>query len=520
MRCHVIDLGSYSIKLLEFELERKNPILKNVEEFPVQEILDDSNVDKTLWEVQLDILTEVMKSIEGKSYKTLILSSEFITSRFLTIPLKSKKKIQMMLPFQLEKDLIYHSNNYHFTFQCHTQKKDSLIIADIVNKEDFSNLFENLKERGCDFNVITSQNSIVNSWIKNILLEESYCLISFGHRKSEVFFVDDKKLISSHVSYVGGEKIDEMIISNFNLSASEARDYKHENSFFLTSEQYESVDDTQKEFGDLMKDVFSDFLLNLKTWILGHRVETGNKIKKVFIYGGVSKIKNFDNFLSVSLGLPVERLNFILDPILKEKSQYFNLQMYAQSMKSNLRPSNLRIGSFAPTNVQNLPLHSISFSLSRVLSICLILIFPLIIERLFLSRGEKDFDRLSKKILNDRNLEISNVLQRQFRKKPKKIMTVLNKKKNDIEASIKELKELSQIDPLTPLNYIKSFIQGNKNTTLLSFSSQNNRHSITIKMNDKKNGKQIVSALKNLPLKWTTINHKELIISGNFEVNQ
>ena len=93
--------------------------------------------------------------------------------------------------------------------------------------------------------------------------------------------------------------------------------FKHQNSFFLTENQFDDVDEDQQEFAKLMKIIFCLLSWILKKWLFGYRVSRGSNIEKIIITGGTSRITNIDNFLSQNLNFPVEVLKFHDIPTLR-----------------------------------------------------------------------------------------------------------------------------------------------------------------------------------------------------------
>ena len=72
--------------------------------------------------------------------------------------------------------------------------------------------------------------------------------------------------------------------------ALEAEIYKHENSFLLVADQFDKVSPEQKDFALLMKNSLSPLVIDLKRWLLGYTLNTGEKIRRIYLIGGTTKI--------------------------------------------------------------------------------------------------------------------------------------------------------------------------------------------------------------------------------------
>ena len=122
-----------------------------------------------------------------------------------------------------------------------------------------------------------------------------FCVIDIGHNTSKAYFINRSQVVSNHVSRTAGQVIDEVIAQTYQISRDEAIVYKHENCFFLTEEQYEGVEEDQKEFARLMKQALTPLINDIKRWELGFRVKNGLAVKTIYLTGGTSQINNICN---------------------------------------------------------------------------------------------------------------------------------------------------------------------------------------------------------------------------------
>src|SRR5687768_10335650 len=101
-----IDVGSYSIKFIESHFERKQLVHQSFYQIILEEFAQDFPKEITLEEIQLEVVKEYLK--KGKFEGKIIYQypSRQLTVRLLTLPVISKKKVEMMIPFQLDKNLL------------------------------------------------------------------------------------------------------------------------------------------------------------------------------------------------------------------------------------------------------------------------------------------------------------------------------------------------------------------------------------------------------------------------------
>ena len=109
-----IDLGTYSVKFLHFRTDKKRVLLEASEEITIDFDENTGPQEHKLWEIQLQTVQDYLSSISEEYQITLNIKSEIVSTRFVQIPGKNKKKALMMLPFQIEEDLPYSLSECHY----------------------------------------------------------------------------------------------------------------------------------------------------------------------------------------------------------------------------------------------------------------------------------------------------------------------------------------------------------------------------------------------------------------------
>ena len=61
-------------------------------------------------------------------------------------------------------------------------------------------------------------------------------ILDLGHSTTKAYFIHQQQIVSTHISYVAGSVIDQVIAETYQISLPEAIIYKHQNSFLLTED--------------------------------------------------------------------------------------------------------------------------------------------------------------------------------------------------------------------------------------------------------------------------------------------
>jgi Tfp pilus assembly PilM family ATPase len=153
-----------------------------------------------------------------------------------------------------------------------------------------------------------------------------------GHRTTRAYLFYNSRLLATHVSYVGGQEVNEMIAQSYKIDIDEAIVYKHQNAFLLTSNQYDEVEPAQKEFAASMDRVFSPLLNDFTRWKVGFKVNFNLSIGNVYLCGGTSNIKNISNYLSEKLEAKVA----LLETFDKVEAEKIDLKSKEKCMKVSI----------------------------------------------------------------------------------------------------------------------------------------------------------------------------------------
>ena len=117
MRAISVDLGNYSVKFLNYNIQKKTIQFIESDEIVIDlEHIEDGS-QESIWSAQLEIVKSYLEEIDYEYQLLLNMPSDIATSRFFHLPVKSKKKASLMLPFKVEEDLPYLLSDCHLLNQ-------------------------------------------------------------------------------------------------------------------------------------------------------------------------------------------------------------------------------------------------------------------------------------------------------------------------------------------------------------------------------------------------------------------
>lgn len=477
MHVLAIDVGSYSVKYISSFVDRRKIAHADMSEIILKDYIEDHQ-GMTPPEAQASIIQEIIDSNARPDTKIIFQAENgFMSTRFLTMPVKSKKKAELMLPFQLEEDIPYALSEIHYAYRMEPQKTQFVALVELVKESNFAPYFNTLKEKNALPNVLTSESSAVENYFNQNAMAGPFCVLDIGHNTTKAYFFYNSRLLATHISYVGGQHVNEMITQTYGIDPDEAIIYKHQNAFFLTTGQYGDVEQTQGEFAAAMDKVFSPLVSDFARWKVGFKVNFGLSLPHVFICGGSTNIKNIANYLTEKFDVKVALLESFdkvqsekIDLNAKSKSKFALVNMMAQGMRRKNRFINLLNGQFAQASTSELPLHSFAFIGVRVATATAVLALSLLAERFFIQRDVQSVNAKLASVMKNDELGVNGRLRRSVNNNPKPVHDHLTKRQRSVRQEISTLQAAIETESLSPL-VILSQIAGPTQTTLTEFTS-------------------------------------------------
>jgi Tfp pilus assembly PilM family ATPase len=456
-----VDFGTYSLKIVESKLNKKNiPIHLNHYEIPVSQEArpplpgEEKDEDQILKELpllkeQLESLRPYFEKLPENTKTVFQIPIDICSSRFIEVPIKQKKKAQLMVPFKLEEDIPFSLADINLcTNITKTDEGFYRSVASFVQTQTFESYYKKLKNFNTLPTFLTSEAScwsLLAERNSQVAESEVYCILNIGHTKTIAYYFQKGTLVSYNISYSAGKSVDEMIKAEYGVDSKKAREFKHKNAFFLLESQYADVDTKQREFGEKMANSIEPLVQDFKRWELSFRLNYGENISKVFITGGSARIKNIENFLAHHLKRPVEFLddvsvNFQSMNIKRDKrlglananalSYFFSAKNIAHNFLTGIW-ANKRSGDF--------PIHSVSFLAVRLMILTIMISSVLIIKGYFLGQNEKKSARNVQGIMSRPSLGLTQREKISLKKFPKRLLQKIDKKRKIQEKEYTEL---------------------------------------------------------------------------------
>ncbi len=464
----VAEIGSYSVKIVSYRQEKKKICLLSAEDLSLDdESINEDTEPMVLWRAKLNLIKEYVDNIHAENQLIICMPSEFVTTRFLSLPVKNKKKAHQLLPFQIEEDLPYSLAEAHWADRLKIEGEFTHATVAIVRHETFAEFYDVLKESGLEPTILTTDVAAYAQFIEmhETDFEQSCAIVDIGHNITNGFIYQDGLLVSNHQSFTAGQTITEAISKSYEISEEEAVLYKHQNSFLLLDGQYDKVNDNQKEFAHIMDVVLEPLINEIKRWDIGHRVKYGSTIKKIYLTGASANIKNMKNYLAEKLQVPVETFDPYrylelenIDTSEKVKNKFSPVVTTAVVSSKKTGLINLLKGDYMFTNKFGLPIEPFTFILTRTVLASVLLSIFFLSSYFITNHRLKDAKRSSMAILKNPSLGIGKTTG----KRPEDVLALLERENRNINQEVKSIQASLKVNALRHMQDIIKYLQGRK----------------------------------------------------------
>lgn len=302
-----IDIGSYAVKIAVVERSFRSFALTEFYERRVQ-------------------YNEVLSSEESRAIalQGLIddhsLSWDFccvgfpaqrVTSRLLSFPFSSMKKIDQTVQFEIESYIPFDVEHVVLDYAIVWQMKDvSRVMVVYVQKGELAKELSALAAVNVDPRYVcvegVDQIGLINLGI--VPPEGAYAIIDIGHSKSTLTICHGKSLGYMRAISLAGKAITEAIAARLAVPYDEAERLKIEMGHLPLAGE-ELIDDISREASAAIAAVVDDLLLHVRQTLFTYHETENIPVEGIYLCGGTSRLPGLDRYISDALKLNVTYLN-------------------------------------------------------------------------------------------------------------------------------------------------------------------------------------------------------------------
>lgn len=331
MRSVGIDIGSYSVKICVAESTKKG---LHITQYFEQPLINANPVDR-----ELEVIEYLRSQLAGfdpiNTRFVLGLPQEFVSIRYKIFPFRDRIKILKSLPFELEEDLPFPSEDTIFDGRItRMDSAQSEVLACASPSDIIKKYVQFAKDSNFQSSLLTPDalafSNLFTNWTEAVpvsttpiasLDEESgheqalapnqpyQMILNIGYSKTLVLLFDNDRLIDVRSLSWGGKVVAEALSRKYEFPLVEALKQLQSSAFILTSTDGATSD--QIFYSTLIASAISDLIKDLKFTLIEFQSIYKCSVSSISMTGGISKIQNLGPYITQGLEIPVNRFSVL-----------------------------------------------------------------------------------------------------------------------------------------------------------------------------------------------------------------
>ena len=303
-----LDIGCSSIKLVELREDKKGYKLQNlaISPLPSEAIVDGALMDSV---TIIDAIRDVIANSKTKARDVVTsVSGHSVIVKKISLPFMTEAELEESIQWEAERYIPFDINDVNIDFQIFGAAPENPEVMDVVlvaAKKDMINDYVSIiMEAGLNPVIIDIDSFALENMLAinyDIAKEETVAIVNVGASVANINIVKNNISAFTRDIFKGGNQITEEIQRQLHVDHEEAEKIKVGSKVDLTS---------QSVIEDVLKTASESLAVEIGNSLdFFQSTTTYEKIGKLYLSGGGSKIKDFDMTLQQQIGIPVEIAN-------------------------------------------------------------------------------------------------------------------------------------------------------------------------------------------------------------------
>jgi type IV pilus assembly protein PilM len=303
-----VDIGSSSIKLVEFREGKSGFRLQNlaISPLPPEAIVDGALMDSV---TIINAIRDLIATSKTKTKEVVIsVSGHSVIVKKITLPLMTEAELEESIQWEAERYIPFDINDVNIDFQISGTSAENPEVMDVVlvaAKKDIINDYVSvIMESGLNPVIIDIDSFALENMLAinyEIEKDETVAIANVGASVTNINILRNNITGFTRDIFKGGNQITEEIQRQLHIDYEEAEKIKVGSKVDLSS---------QPVIQNVLKAASESLAIEIGSSLdFFQSTTTYEKIAKLYLSGGGSKIKDFDIALQQHIGIPVEVVN-------------------------------------------------------------------------------------------------------------------------------------------------------------------------------------------------------------------
>lgn len=303
-----LDIGSGSIKLVELNKGKGGFKLQNLglSPLPPEAIVDGALMDSV---TIIDVIRDLVSTTKTKIKDVVTsVSGHSVIVKKITLPFMTEAELEESIQWEAERYIPFDINDVNIDFHMLGSSSENADLMDVVlvaAKKDIINDYQSvIVEAGLNPVIIDTDSFALENMLEinyDIDKDETVAVANVGASITNINIIRNSTSSFTRDIFKGGNQITEEIQRQLHIDYEEAERIK-------VGSKGESA--SQPAIQNLLKTASEALAIEIGNSLdFFQSTSTYEKVGKLYLSGGGSKIKDFDIVLQQQIGIPVEVAN-------------------------------------------------------------------------------------------------------------------------------------------------------------------------------------------------------------------
>jgi general secretion pathway protein L len=328
-----IDLGTYSVKVAELSAGFRQSQLTGLYERPLLPPIEGETQLTRAARTVAELISD--EKLQAEMFATSLGGEA--TLRLLSMPFSDPKKIEQVLGYELESQILGELDGLVYDSVISTTRvpgegaSSTNVIAVAAQKETVRAHVEALSAIGAEPRVVGAAALSYAALRGHAFAAgegadaETQAIIDFGHRHTNVCVVRGGTVLFARSIPRGGEDLTVAISEHFKMSPEDAVTAKH-NQAFLASPGSAFASPAHARVDAVVREALRPLMRELKQTLAAYRAAGESGPDRVLVTGGAARLQGFVEHVEIELAVVSTRLALLpddpfLDPAMAERAR-------------------------------------------------------------------------------------------------------------------------------------------------------------------------------------------------------
>ncbi len=282
-----LDIGAYSVKLVQLSGEPDNLLLTRFDVRKVQEKTDEG---------YKKLLTDMAQTLATKEVNISI-SGPAVVVRYIELPKMTDEELKDSMKFEAEKYIPFKINEVILDCQTleYLEHNKMRVLLAAAKKSAVSNRLRLVQEAGLSAGVIDCDAfALINAFVLNFpddIKEGNTALIDLGEKLTNINILRGKAPYFTRELEIGGRDFSKVLAEKLNLDIKSASG--------LVEEPKERFEEVMEAIKPIRNHMIEEIRLSLNYY----ENQMGIGVDRIYLSGGLSSLRGFKDMFAESLGI-------------------------------------------------------------------------------------------------------------------------------------------------------------------------------------------------------------------------